>query len=173
MTGEVLLHLALGLGEEGEIPPVAEQAGGRADGERSRVPQRIQQARPAAELADALGAPCEVVLFLACCLLQGLARLRLPRSKRLPLIKRLRANLTDVVHPHQGCGVRFRFLFQSRLRNSFGRRRPLAPRDPGDGPQRAIEFGNQSIHPGTINETGAEAPVSLLPAARSRSDEAC
>jgi hypothetical protein len=46
-------------------------------------------------------------------------------------------------------------------------------RDPGDGPQRAIEFGNQSIHAGTINETGAEAPVSLLPVAKSRSGEAC
>ena len=66
----MLLDLALGLGEEREIPAVAQRAGRGADRERARVPQRIEQARPAAELADALGAPGEMVLLLARRLLQ-------------------------------------------------------------------------------------------------------
>src|SRR5262245_56466253 len=72
VAGEVLLDLPLGFGEEGEIPAVPQRAGGGADGERSRVPERIEQARPAAELADALGAPREMVLLLARGLLERL-----------------------------------------------------------------------------------------------------
>ena len=77
---QVLLDLALGLGEEGEVPAVAQRAGGRADGERAGVPERIEQARPAAELADALGAPGEVVLLLARRALQRLRALAASRA---------------------------------------------------------------------------------------------
>ena len=77
---EVLLDLALGLGEEREVPAVAQRAGERAHRERAGVPQRVEQARPAAELADALGAPREVVFLLARRLFQRLARA--PRRAR-------------------------------------------------------------------------------------------
>src|SRR4026207_1217605 len=64
MPGQVLLDLALRLGEEGEVPAVAERAGDRADRERAGVPERVEKTGRAAELADALGAPGEVILLL-------------------------------------------------------------------------------------------------------------
>ena len=80
VTRQVLLDLALGLGEEGEVPAVAERAGDSADRERAGVPERIEQARPAAELADALGAPREMVLLLARRLLERCARAAASRA---------------------------------------------------------------------------------------------
>src|SRR5436190_16193557 len=97
MTGEMLLDLSLGLGEERQVPAVAERASERADGERARVPQRIQQARSAAELADTLRAPGEMVFFFARGLLERRARVRIARRQRLALVERLRADLTDMV----------------------------------------------------------------------------
>ena len=68
----MLLHLALRLGEEREIPAVAEQAGADTQRERARVPQRIEETRPPAEGADAVHAPGEVIGLLARRLLQRL-----------------------------------------------------------------------------------------------------
>src|SRR5882757_3440278 len=65
MSLQVLLDLALGLGEKSEIPALAQPARGKADRERSRVPQGVEQAQPAAELAHALGTPGEMIGLLA------------------------------------------------------------------------------------------------------------
>src|SRR5713226_338012 len=100
MTREMLLDLALGLGEEREIPLVAEGAGQGSDGERSGIPERVQQARPAAELADALGAPGEMVFLLARRLLERSPRRRVPRREALALVEGLRAHLADVINAH-------------------------------------------------------------------------
>ena len=47
---QVRLDLPLGLLEEAEVPRVARLAGREADRERPRIPQRVEQARAAAEL---------------------------------------------------------------------------------------------------------------------------
>src|SRR5207237_5940577 len=70
MSAEMLLDLPFGLGEECKVPAVAERTGERADRERARIPERIEQARASAELPDALGAPGEMVLLFPCGLLE-------------------------------------------------------------------------------------------------------
>ena len=173
MACEVLLDLALGFREERKIPAVAEQAGGGADGERARIPQGIQQARPATELADTLGAPREMVLFLARGLRERLARLRAPGDQRLSLVKRLGTDLAYMVYAHEGRGVRLWRLVERGVCNAVGGRRTLGMHDARDRAQRAVELPDQSIHAGTINETGAEAPVSPAVRLLLRSGEPC
>src|SRR6185503_3695111 len=115
VTREVLLDLALGLGEEREIPAIPGGAGGRADGQRARVPERIEQARPPAELADARGAPGEVVFLLARRALEGVSVLGAAGRQGLALVERLRADFAHVVDAHQRGGVRTLALVQLRL----------------------------------------------------------
>ena len=76
-------------------------AAARADREGARVPERIEQARARAELAEALLAPGEVIAFLA----RGLAA-AFPRGCRaghqgLAVIERLGGDLAGMVDPHQ------------------------------------------------------------------------
>ena len=62
---QVLLDLALGFDDEPEVGAIAGDARGDADGERARVPQRVQQRRAIAELGEPLLRPREVLLLLA------------------------------------------------------------------------------------------------------------
>ena len=73
---EMLLDLPLGFREKRQVPAIAERTGKRADGERARIPERIKQARPPAELTNALGAPGEVVFLLARRMLERASRAR-------------------------------------------------------------------------------------------------
>src|SRR5258708_28624590 len=93
MAGEVLFDLALGFGEEGEIPAIAQDPGGHPQSKRPHIPQRIKQARAPAELADALRAPGEVIALLSGGALERLARPVPPRRQCLALVQRLRADL--------------------------------------------------------------------------------
>ena len=83
MAAEMLLDLALRLRQKREIPAVSSAPGHGADGESARVPQRVEQARPAAELADALGAPRRWSSSSPAPL-ECLARDGVARSERLP-----------------------------------------------------------------------------------------
>ena len=65
MAFEVVLHLAFGLDDEAQADPVAQATGGQPDQERTAVPERIEQARTVAELAQSLLGPREVVDLLA------------------------------------------------------------------------------------------------------------
>src|SRR6266581_5885789 len=96
----MLLDLFLRLGEESQTPGVSEPARDIPDGKRTRIPQRIERARAAPELADALRAPSEVIGFLARG--GGERRLDVPARgrQRLPLVERLRADFAAVVHSH-------------------------------------------------------------------------
>src|SRR5687767_5062983 len=85
---EVLLDLALGLREERDAPAIARQTGECADRECPRIPEGIQHALPAAEIAYALGAPREVVLLLFGRLLHGCAHSRAPGRDGLALVQR-------------------------------------------------------------------------------------
>src|SRR5258706_4796998 len=65
MSLQVLLDLALGLGEKSEIPALSQPPRGIAESERTRVPQGVEQTQSAAELAHALGTPREMIGLLA------------------------------------------------------------------------------------------------------------
>ena len=149
VAAEVFFHLAFGLGKESEIPAIAQRAGGRAHGEGSRVPERIEQARPAAELLDALGAPGEVVLLFQRRLLQRQPVAGLARGQRLALVERLGADLADVVDAHQRRGVRALGALQCSLRDIGRGRRPLRPMHARQRAKRNIESPYEPVY-GTI-----------------------
>jgi len=65
MPLQVLLDLPFGFGEKSEVPAVAEPPCGIAESERTGVPQGVEQAQPAAQLAHALRAPGEMIGFFA------------------------------------------------------------------------------------------------------------
>src|SRR5262245_706314 len=58
---EVRFDLALGFGDEAQARRIAPNAREHPDAKASRVPQRIEHARAAVELAKALRAPGEMV----------------------------------------------------------------------------------------------------------------
>src|SRR6266516_5000338 len=97
---QMLLDLLLGLGEESQIPSVSEPARDVPDGERTRIPQRIERARAAPELSNALRAPSEVIGFLARG--GGERSLDVPvrGCQRLSLVERLSTDFAAVVHSH-------------------------------------------------------------------------
>ena len=65
VRGQVLLDLALGFDDKAEVRAVAGDAGDDADRERARVPERIEQRRPFAELVEPRLRPREMVLLVA------------------------------------------------------------------------------------------------------------
>src|SRR5690606_37698712 len=90
--------------QETEIPGFTETTRHIADAQRTGKPERVQKARTAAELRDALLAPGQMILFFTRGLRERLLRFRIARSKRLPLIERLRTNFSAVIHTHQRGG---------------------------------------------------------------------
>jgi hypothetical protein len=73
---EVCFDLSLGLGEKSQAPGVAQLAGGNSDTQRTKVPERVQQARTFAEFNQAALGPGQMFGFLVCrfrqCLPKGL-----------------------------------------------------------------------------------------------------
>ena len=90
MPVQVLDDLALGLGEKSEIPAIAAKPGSCADQIRARIPQRIEETTPPAELCNPLLGPREVLDFLFGAARERRLDLRIARGQRLPLIERLR-----------------------------------------------------------------------------------
>src|SRR5688500_20119770 len=64
MGRQVALDLPLGFRHEPEARPVAEQPCQCADDDGARVPERVQEARPRAQLVEPVPAPGQVVAFL-------------------------------------------------------------------------------------------------------------
>src|ERR1700758_2346655 len=62
---QVPFHLALRLEDEAETRPVARQRRERTDGEGAGIPERIEEARPCAELCKAGLAPRQMIVFRA------------------------------------------------------------------------------------------------------------
>jgi hypothetical protein len=97
----MFLDLSLRLDDKAEVHPIAGDAGGDADREGARVPERIEQRRPVVELAKALLRPGEMLLLLA----RGHGELvldgRIAGEERLRGVERLRADLTGVIDAHQ------------------------------------------------------------------------
>jgi hypothetical protein len=141
----MLLDLALGFGEETEVPTIARGAGERTDRERTRVPKGVEKAGAATQLADPLGAPREMVLFLARRLLKSGARTRIAGGERLTLVQRLRADFSDMIDPHQRRRMCPRLLVQLAFRDTHGRRGARRMRDTADRAQRTVELRDETV----------------------------
>ncbi len=137
--------LAFGFDHEAQVPAVATQARGHADGVAAGVPERIQQAGAAVEFVEAVGAPGEVVGFL----LRGLAQLgahrRVTRHCGLPRIQRLRADLARVVDAHQPGRMAAGGLVEFRLRVGFARVDALRLGPCEHGVQGALELAEPVV----------------------------
>ncbi len=111
----MLDHLILGGGDEAQADAVADQPGHCADAKRQAVEQRVEHARVAAQFADALLAPGQVIDLLVGGMLHGLAYLRQLGGQRLALIERLGADLAGVVDAHQAGDMAGLVVAQRRL----------------------------------------------------------
>src|SRR6478672_4182767 len=69
MTLEMLLDLAFRLDHETEADRIAGTTGDQSEAECSCIPERVQDARPSAELLQAFASPREMVGLVACSLL--------------------------------------------------------------------------------------------------------
>src|SRR5262245_11326656 len=96
--------LSFGLGEKTEIPAIPDQAGDRADSERTGVPHRIQSAGVAVELLQPRLRPGQMIVFFVGRLRKFLLNIGVTRSQGLSLIERLRTYLSTVIHSHQPAG---------------------------------------------------------------------
>ena len=146
MSLQVLLDLAFGFRHEAEAGAVADARGSQADRERASVPERVEQAGPATQFADALLRPRQVVGFLARGLLEHGPQFGAARRERLRVVQRLRADLADVVHAHQR--DRFaRFVVGERLglAHPDGGRRARRRRSRGQRAQGSIGGGDQLV----------------------------
>ena len=74
MAGQVALDLRFGLGHEAQADGVAEHGRGGAQPEGAQVPERIEQAGPRSEFAQAGLAPGKMIGFLIGGALEELAR---------------------------------------------------------------------------------------------------
>ena len=149
VRSDVAFDLALGLAHEAEARAIASQRRRRADREGTGVPERSEQARSGAELAQPLLAPREVVGFLTRGLLEHRAHLGPGGECGLAVVERLCCDLACVVHPHEG-----RRGLSLGLRQGGFRQRGVARglwqgsvRYRGDehGPQRPIERHQERI----------------------------
>ena len=145
MSFEMALDLALGFSQKTQIPFVAEQAGGRAQGKRARVPYWVKRAQAPAEFVDALCGPCQMIRLLGRGLFECRTRFGIARSQRLALIKRLGADLAAVVDTHQRRGQ----LSFPRREIDVGhiaiRMRPRAVRRCEHRAQSVVEGDDQAI----------------------------
>ena len=111
-------------------------------------PERVERARSAAELANALGAPCEVVALFAGGGFQQIASRRVAREQGLPAVQRLRGDLAGVIHAHQGRALATFFGRQVGVGEASGGRGTGCGGRRGKRPEPLIERADQSIGPG-------------------------
>ena len=91
-----------------------------------------------------------MVLLLRSGVLERLAVRRIARGQRLPLVQGLRADLSDVVDPHQRRRMGPLRVVQRRLEPVLGRRRALRAVHPRDRPQRNVESFDQAVQAAAI-----------------------
>ena len=99
---------------------IAGATGNQTDREGARVPEGVEQTGASAELAQALGGPGEMVGLLAGGLLELQAQAGIGRRQRLRAVQGLRADLADVIDPHQCAGVAALGLVEWRSRAGPG-----------------------------------------------------
>ena len=150
MIIEVPLDLTLGLGHEPQTGAIAHQRGGRADGEGSGVPERIEETRPGGELLQARLAPREVIGFGARRGHQHVARRGGAGDESLTVIQRLRGQLTGVVDAHErraGTPFRSRQGVERLVRTA--RDGPGCPGRRKDGSQSTVKGGDGRVEKAT------------------------
>ena len=143
VTRQVLLDLALGFDDEAQAPGIAGTPGCQAERKGTGVPQRVEQAGPVAEFAQALLGPGQVVGFFA----RGRGHLRAQgrraRGQRLGLVQRLGADLAHMIDAHQGAGEPP--LVGRQLGARGGGWRALSACRPAQGPERGVRSGHPAI----------------------------
>ncbi len=98
---QMLADLVFGRRDKAETDAVADQPGRGPDAEGKAIENRVEHTGVAAQLADALLTPGQMIDLLIRSLLHRLAHLRQARRQCLPLVKRLGADFTGVVDAHQ------------------------------------------------------------------------
>ena len=93
-------HLTLGFHDKAQADRITGTSRDQADRESARVPQRVQQAGVRVEFAQALLGPGQMIGFFARRVGELLAQVSATRAQALCAVKRLGADLADVVHPH-------------------------------------------------------------------------
>ena len=101
MLIEMPFDLSLGLGDKSEAGTVAEQCGAGTNEKGARVPEWIEQARPRGELGEAALAPGEMVGFRARRGQQHFPSRLGAGDECLPVVQRLRRELTGVIDAHE------------------------------------------------------------------------
>src|SRR6478609_3482148 len=102
MVVQVRFHLPLRLGDEAEALRIADAGGEQADAEASRVPERREHARAAAELVEPRRAPREMVAFFSRRGTQLCARCARACEQRLTAVEALCGELARMIYAQQG-----------------------------------------------------------------------
>src|SRR5690606_27585367 len=97
MIVEMRFDLALGLGDEAQAHAIAGETGSETDADAAQVPERVEQARAAAELFEPCVAPREMIALLGSRVRELRAHLRRARYERLSVVKPLRRELAGAV----------------------------------------------------------------------------
>src|SRR5215469_2384027 len=101
MLIEVPFYLSLRLGDEPQAGAVAEQSGSRADEERARIPEWIEQAWTRGKLAEPHLAPRQMVRLRARRRQQHRTRALRAGDQRLAVVERLRGELSGMIDAHE------------------------------------------------------------------------
>ena len=105
MIFEVSFDLVFSFLNETQAAPIARKTGECAETETAREPHGRQSAGRAAELAEPLRTPGEVIVFFLCSVDQMPPRSRRSRKKRLPVVQRLRGDFAGMIDAHQAYAV--------------------------------------------------------------------
>jgi len=124
MLVQVLADLIFSSSDEAQADAIADQTGRGANPERQPVEKRIEHAGVAAQLADALFTPGQMVDFLIRRLFHRPTYLREASRQGLALVQRLSADFAGVVDAHQAGNVaglalaEFGLVLQDRRRRA-------------------------------------------------------
>ena len=162
---QVLLDLALGLGQETEIDTISEARGDQAEPEGSGVPQRVEQALAPAQFLDALLGPGQMLGLLVGSLHQRLTDAVVARQQRLPLIQGLGTDLAAMVDSHQRGGVPALLGAEFPFRDLGAGRRPQTDGYAEKCSQAPVELDDELVDHGYREKLGGDEARSARSAA--------
>src|SRR5881394_1341117 len=105
MTLQMPFDLALRFRHESKACRVSEDRGRRANAERSGIPERVQYARPGAQLFQSSLAPGEVIGLFPSGVEHEFPHFRPSREQRLSMVESLCGHLAGMVDPHESSGL--------------------------------------------------------------------
>jgi len=110
-------NLSLSLSKEPKTPSVSALPGHDAYRRSADIPKGIEIACSPTQLFNSLSRPSQVLHLFASSLIKSLANKRIAAHNCLPLIEPLRANLADMIDPHQRARVTPLFSRKTRFRH--------------------------------------------------------